>query len=65
MNKDFLTGFAVGAEICDPIELSRAYYAWFASTGMNPVEEIDLQGGGYETGLEAGKLYREQQQTNN
>ena len=60
---DFLEGFGDALRvvgITDSDEREAHYGAWLESTGMNDVERIDLEGGGYETGLEAGTEYRKQ-----
>jgi hypothetical protein len=60
---DFLEGFGDALRvvgITDSDEIEAHYGAWLESTGMNDVERIDLEGGGYETGLEAGTEYRKQ-----
>jgi hypothetical protein len=57
---DFLEGFADAMGLSDPEQIQGHYQAWLASMGMSSAQRIDLEGGGYETGLEAGNDYRKQ-----
>ena len=56
---DFLRGFgnALGMTDCD--EIQSHYEAWLQSTGMNDVERIDYESGGYQTGFETGRRIHE------
>jgi hypothetical protein len=60
---DFLEGFADALRVVNITgqdEIEEHYRKWLEWTGMNDVERIDIEGGGYETGLEAGTEYRKQ-----
>jgi hypothetical protein len=59
-HEDFLEGFGDAMGITDPDELQTHYETWLRESGMTDVERIDLEGTGYQTGLEAGHQYKQQ-----
>ena len=61
-HEDFLEGFADALAITDPDEIQTRYQIFLSDSGMTDVERIDLEGTGYQTGLEVGHQYKEQLQ---
>jgi hypothetical protein len=58
---DFLEGFSDALGIKDPNELERHYESWIREVGMSDAERIDIEGSGYQAGLEAGYHYKQSQ----
>jgi len=57
---EFVVGFGDGSGVSEPAQRALAYARWVAESGLNEIELIDLETGGYLTGLEAGNLYRKE-----
>jgi hypothetical protein len=56
---DFLEGFADALGVKDPNELQLHYQNWIRESGMSDAERIDIEGSGYQAGLEAGHHYKQ------
>ena len=50
-HEEFLAGFADALALSDPVQIQAHYEAWLAAEGMSMTELIDLESGGYITGL--------------
>lgn len=58
-HEEFLEGF--GDALGEDKEMAQAHYwEWVDERGLNITEVIDAESGGYLSGLEAGKWYREE-----
>ena len=58
-DEDFLEGLMDSSGITDSAQALAQYVNWLAREGYGEPERIDLESGGYETGLEIGHLLRE------
>lgn len=61
---EFMRGFMLSSGLSEPTRAGRAYAQWLEREGYAEVERIDLEAGGYESGLEVGKRWRETNQSN-
>ena len=58
-NEDFLEGLRDSSGITEEAQAIAQYVEWLEVEGYGEPERIDLEAGGYETGLEIGHLLRE------
>lgn len=56
--EDFLRGLCAGSGL-EPALAVRAYGDWLKAEGYAEVQRIDLEGGGYDAGVEVGKRLAE------
>ena len=64
-HEEFLAGFADALALSDPVQIQAHYEAWLAAEGMSMTELIDLESGGYITGLQVGTYYKKHQKEQN
>src|SRR5215510_4759785 len=62
-HEEFLAVFANALGLSDPALIQTHYEAWLAAEAMTDIERIDIESGGYITGLESGAYYKKHQQT--
>ena len=54
----FMEGFRDASGVADPLKANNAYLTLLAANSITEISRIDLETGGYRTGLEVGSWYK-------
>lgn len=61
-HNEFLRGFGDAMGLSDmPAAIESAYIHWRETEDLNPVDLIDLESGGYQTGVDVGRRWKFEQ----